>query len=238
MTSDPLQDVFHIYPKADKTFQDIIRAANLGKGIKSSEFQFKKERILILHHLLTNINGLDRDQIQTLAEAVLVRWDKQATMELLKVAAKGDRGSSSGSLFDSVMERHMSALGRQGSNFSKEEALWRGASIFASLVSDNDFLGQLKTAALDECLRDTAVEAEETAYACLTTLADSLVAEFGQQILSMQKAECDKQIQREISSGEDRELGSLRAEFVAQIEDLSRQHCRSYVLYSLDETVA
>jgi hypothetical protein len=225
--SDPLQDVFRIYPKAENKFRDIIRAANLEKGIKSSEFQFKKERILILHHLLTNINGLDRDQIQTLAEAVLIRRDMQTTMELLRVAAKGDKNDTSGGLFNAAKERFMSSLGMQSSKLSKEDLLWRGANNSASLVSDFDVLAQLRTATLDECLRDAAIEAEETAYACLTTLVESLVSGFGQQILSMQKAECDKQIQREISSLEDRELGSLRAEFVAQIEDLSRQHSRS-----------
>jgi hypothetical protein len=127
------------------------------------------------------------------------------------------------------------SIGRQSSKISKEEALWREAHNFVSLLSDYDFLQQLKTATLDECLRDPAMEAEGTAYACLTAQVNSLVAGFGQQILSMQKGECDKQIQREISSGEDRELGSLRADFVSQIEDLTRQRSRSYVLYSLEE---
>ena len=233
--SDPLQDLFRVYTKAEKTFRDIIRAANLEKGIRASEFTIKKERILILHHLLSNINGLDRDQIRTLADAVLIRRDMPTIMELLRVSAKGDKGGASGGLFSAAKERLMSPWGRQSSRVSKEDALWRGANNFASVVSDYDFLAQLKTATLDECLRDAAVEAEETAYACLTMLVDSLVSGFGQQISSMQKGECDKQIQREISSEEDRELVTLRTDFVGQIEELTRQHSRSYVLYSLEE---
>ena len=126
----------------------------------------------------------------------------------------------------------MSRLGGLSSKITKVEALRRGEHIFSSSVSDSDFLKQLKTATLDECLRHPAVEAEETAHACLTTQVDSLVAGFGQEILSMQKRKCDKQIQLEISCDENRELGCLRAGFVGQIEDLTRQRSRSYVLYS------
>ena len=234
--SGPLQDLFRIYPKAEKTFRDIIRAGNLENGIKASDFQFKKERILILHHLLTSVNGLDRDQIQTLADAVLIRRNKQTIMQVLKVVAKGDKSGASG-LFGlaTAAKEHLMSIGRQSSKISKEEALWREAHNLVSVVSDYDFLQQLKTATLDECLRDPAIEAEEAAYACLTTQVDSLVAGFGQQILSMQKGECDRQIQREISSEEERELGSLRARFVSQIEDVIRQRSRSYVLYILEE---
>jgi hypothetical protein len=230
--SGPLQDLFRVYPKAEKTFRNIIRAANLEKGITAPVFQFKKERILILHHLLTSTNGLDRRQIRTLADAVLIRGDMPTIMRLLKVVAKGDKNGASGIfvLASAAKERFMTSIGRQSPKISKEEALWREAYNFASLVSDYDFLKQLKTATLDECLRDPAVQAEEAAYACLRTQVDSLVDGFGQQILSMQKGECDRQIQREINSEEERELRSLHAGFVSQIEDLTRQRSRSYVL--------
>ena len=231
--SGPLQDLFRIYPKAEKIFRDIIRAANLENGIKGTEFQFKKERILILDHLLTNVNGLDRDQTQTLADAVLIRPDKHTVIRLLKGAAKGDK-SGAGGLFGlaTAATKYVTSIGRH--KISKEEALWRDAHNPVS-ISDNDFLQRLKTASLDECLRDPAVKTEEAAYSCLRTQVDSLVAGFGQQILSMQKGECDRQIQREITSEEERELGSLRAEFVSQIESLTRQRSKSYVLYTLEE---
>lgn len=54
-----------------------------------------------------------------------------------------------------------------------------------------------------------------------------------QQLLSIQEVEYNKQIQREIVSEEDKELGILRSEFVHQIKNQSRERSRSYVDYSL-----
>ena len=221
---DPLQNVFRIYPKAEHTFQDTVRAANLGKGIRAPEFQFKKERILILRYLLTNINGMDRDQIKSLADAVLIHRDPRAVLDTLKSVVKGDEGSSG--------SRRISPWVNVA-KLTREETLWRGARNFASSVPDSDFLTQLKTGVLDECLREATAEAEETAYVYLTTVVESLVSGIGQQILSMQKGECDKQIQREVGSAEERELGILRSDFVHQIEDLTRQRSRSYVHHIL-----
>jgi hypothetical protein len=79
----------------------------------------------------------------------------------------------------------------------------------------------------------TKESAEKTPCAELGKLVKSLVDGIGQRILSIQKAECDKQIQREITSEEDKELGILRSEFVHQVEDLSRKRSRSYVHHSL-----
>jgi hypothetical protein len=229
----PLQDLFRIYPQMEKIFRNIIRDAKLENGIQASEFQFKKERILILHHLLTNTNGLDRDQVRALVDAVLIRRDKHTIMQLLKVAARDDKSGASGfNPAAAARERIMISIGRHG--ISKEEALWREAHNFASLVPDYDFLKQLKTAPLDECLRDAAVDAERAAYAFLTTQVESLVAGFRQHVSSMQR-ECDKNIRREISSEEEQELRSRRADFVSKIEDLTRQRSKSYVLYSLEE---
>ena len=72
-------------------------------------------------------------------------------------------------------------------------------------------------------------EVKGTAYACLTTAVESVVSSMGQQILSTQKKESDKQIQREVDSAEEKELGILRSDFVRQIEDLTRQRSGSYV---------
>ena len=84
-------------------------------------------------------------------------------------------------------------------------------------------------------LQETVVaEVAETAYACLTTAVESLVSSTGQQILSTQKEECDKQIQREVSCAEVKELGILRSDFVHQIEDITRQRSRSYVHHILE----
>ena len=78
------------------------------------------------------------------------------------------------------------------------------------------------------------MKAEKTAYAHLKKLI-KLVDGISQQILSIQKVEHDtqlKQIQREITSEEDKELGTIRSEFVQQVEDMSRERSRSYVHHS------
>jgi len=198
----------------------------------------------MLHYLLMNTNGLNRDQTQSLADAVLIRRDRRAILDLLKSfvnAGKSGAGSgivnSAKELFSSGSRRIVEWSGR-GTKPTKEDALWRGANNLAASVSDSDFLMQLKTADLHECLRDATAEAEESAYTCLTTVVESLVSGIGQQILSTQKEECDKQIQREVGSAEERELGILRSDFVRQIEDSTRQRARSYVLHILEREVS
>jgi hypothetical protein len=62
---DPLHDLFRIFRNGTK-FRNIIRTANLEKGIKDPEFQLKKERILILIISLENTMVWIRDQIRNL----------------------------------------------------------------------------------------------------------------------------------------------------------------------------
>ena len=228
----PLHDLFRIYPKTEQTFRVIIRAANLDKGIKGPEFQFKKERILIFYYLLENTDGLNRAQIRTLADAVLKHRDKQAVLGLLKVARKKDKGSSifAYPYLNAARGLETSTFGiTRSSKPSKEEAMWRDANNFASSVPDWRFLQQLSSAPVDEYLHDATADTKETAYVCLRKLIKSLVDGIGQQIFSIQKAECDKQIEREINSEQDKELEILRSELVNQVEDLSRERSRSYV---------
>ena len=200
------------------------------------DFQFKKGRILVLYHLLENINGLDSSQVRTLADAVLIHRNNQAILGLLKVAEKDDKGSTSGGYFNAAKERVKNSLGiGKGSKSTREETMWREANNFATSVSDTRFLSELNTARVHECLRGAVAEVEETAFACLRNQVDSLVDGIGQQIFTTQKAECEKQIQREVTSGEEKELGVLRSGFVHQIEDLTRDRSRSYVHISLEE---
>lgn len=230
---DPLHDLFRIYPKTEQTFRGNIRAANLEKGIKGTEFQFKKERILIFYYLLENTDGLSRAQIRTLADAVLKHRDKQAVLGLLKVARKEDNDGASGS-YNKAARFVKSTLGiTRSSRPSREEVMWRDANNFASSVSDSRFLLQLSTAPVDEYLHDVTADTEETAYVFLRKLIVSLVDGIGQQIFSIQKAECDKQIERETNTEQDKELGILRSELVHQVEDLSRERSRSYVYTNL-----
>ncbi|KAH9988133.1 hypothetical protein BJV77DRAFT_1061467 [Russula vinacea] len=222
----------------ERNFEDTkvnIQEGVIIEGIKGTEFQIKKERILILYHLLENTDGLNSGQIPSLADAVLTRRDKQAVLGLLKVAMKEDKGSTSGGIIGTAKdvayatkERVKSTLGISKSpETSREEAIWREANNFASSVSDSRFLQQLSSAPVDEYLHDAVAETEEAAYVYLKKLIKSLVDGIGQQIFSIQKAECDKQIEREINSEQDKELEILRSELVNQVEDLSRERSRS-----------
>lgn len=238
---DPLHHLFSIVPKTGQKFRSIIRAANLEKGIKAPEFQLKKERILILNYLLETTNGLDEGEIRNLADAVLIRRDLPSVLRLLKVAGKEDTGSTRaiGSWASAAKDRLNSTLKisywtGKGSKPTREDAMWREANNFAASVTDSRFLLQLHAAPAKECLHDAAAEAEETAYAYLRNLIESLVDSIGKQIFSIQKEECDKQILRDVTTGEDKELGKLRSEFVHRIEDSTREHCRSYVHDSLE----
>lgn len=205
-----LQNLFSIYPKAESMFRSSIRAANLDKGIQSIEFQMKKERMLILGHILGNYQDLDETQTHALGEMVLVAGDRQKTIGLLIDFSNGSKRSSR----------------------SKAEAMWKSAHNYATSVSDLNFLSFIKTIPSDDFLHMAAVECEDTAYFCLIMLVNSLVSRICQRILSTQKEECDKQVRRKIKNAEERELKTSRIAFVKRIEDLCRERSRSYVTHS------
>ncbi|KAH9039451.1 hypothetical protein EDB83DRAFT_2411806, partial [Lactarius deliciosus] len=222
-----LQDLFSTYPKAAQTFRGSIRAANLDKGIKSTDFQIKKERLLTLYYLLESYEGLSADQTRALGDAVLVGWDKQKVLTLLKSFAR-----ESGNWF----AQGFAYKGGEGKSvLSKEEAMWRASNNYAMTISDSRFLSHLKTISSRDVFHDTAVECEETAYDCFTTQLDSLVSKISQQILSTQKDECDGQVQREMKSEEEKELKVSRAEFVQRIEYLCRERSRSRNSICIDD---
>ena len=202
-----------------------MRAANLDKGIKGTDFQSKKERTLILYYLLNNQKDLKEDQIRSLANAILVKKDKQKALGFLKSFTKEDKRWYSVSW----------SVGGGKPQVSKEEEMWRNALTAASKVSDSVFLSNLKTKiqsiTAGDLARDIVALCEEAAYECLATQLDSLALGISQQILSTQKEELNRQVQRELKSEEDKELKASRTEFVRKIEDLCRDRSRSYVAY-------
>lgn len=111
--------------------------------------------------------------------------------------------------------------------------MWECASRDALSVSDSQFLSELKAIPVDHYLHEAVVEVEDTAYTFLTKLADASVSRIGQLILSMQKMECDKRVQREADSEEAREVQILWSELVHQIKDVSTQRSTSYVSYGV-----
>ena len=195
-----------------------MRAANLDKGIEGPDFQSKKERTLILYNLLDNLKGLKEEQVRSLADAILVKGDKQKVLGLLKGLTKEDR------------RWHSVPWGSSRSLVSKEEAMWRNAIKYASTITDSVFLSHLKTKqqsiVLGGLANDIAAECVKTAYDCLTAQLDSFVSGTSQQILSIQKEESDRQVQRKLKSEEDEELKASRAEFVRRTEDC-RERSRS-----------
>ena len=214
-----LRDLFSIYPKAESTFRSLMRAANLDKGIKGPDFQSKKERTLILYNLLDNLKGLKEEQIRSLADAILVKRDKQKALGLLKGLTKDDR------------RWYSVPWGGNRSLVSKEEAMWRNALNYSSTITDSSFLSHLKTKRqsipVGDLAHHIAADCEKTAYECLTTQLDSLASGTSQQILSTQREELDRQVERELKSEADKELKTSRAEFVRRIEDLCRERSRS-----------
>ena len=196
-----------------------MRAANLDKGIKGPDFLSKKERTLILYNLLDNLKGLKEEQIRSLADAILAKREKQKALSLLKSFTKEDK------------RWYSVSWGASRAQLSKEEAMWRNALYYASTVTDSVFLSHLKSKRqsipVGDLAHDIAADCEKTAYECLTTQLDSLASGTSQQILSTQREELDRQVERELKSEADKELKASRAEFVRRIEDLCRERSRS-----------
>ena len=216
----PLDDVFSIYPEAKSAFMDAIHDANLDKGISGkgaavADFHFRKERLLILLHLLKTYKDLDARQTLSLRDGVLESKDNQKALELLKSFkfAKGEKTAAR-----LVIEKRMP---------SKEERLWRDANAYASSLSDSLFLPYLKTFPDANFLHDAAVKCEEAAYTCLRTQLYSLVSGISQKILSIQEGERNKQVKRKVKNEEEKELGVSRVEFIQKTEDLCRERSKS-----------
>jgi hypothetical protein len=194
-----LQQLFSIYPKAEATFRGYISAANFNKSIKATDFQSKKEQALILYSLIKSCKDLKENQTRSLTDAVLVSKDKQKVLGLLKSFAREKSG------WLSVPWDLRSTIKSQ---VSKEETLWINARNYAATVSDSRFLSQAKTLPVgdSQLSHNIAVECEEAAYDYLKTQLDSLTSGISQQILSIQKDQCDAQVQRKVKSEEEKEL--------------------------------
>lgn len=174
----------------------------------------------MLYNLLENYKELDAQQTRCLADAVIVEKDKQKSLDLLKSFAKEDKGGYS------VIWNGRKVM------LSKEEAMWKSACDYAASISDLHFLSFIRTISVDDFLHDAAVECEVAAYHCLGMQLNSLVPGISQQILSIQKEQCEMELQREIKNETEQELKASRVKFVRQVEDLCRKRSRSYVTFS------
>ncbi|KAN0136073.1 hypothetical protein V8E53_005933 [Lactarius tabidus] len=219
-----IQDLFSIYPKAASMFRGSIRAAKLYKGIKGTDFELKKERILVLHYFVDNYKSLNAKQIRSLGDAVLVSGDKQKTLDILKSFSKEERRSPF--YFSGILGGRPETTRFTLPKEAKEEKMWRNAHKYAWEIDHVRFLSYLKTIPATGFLYDAAVECEKTAYDCLTKQLDSLVSGISEHILSIHGEECAKQIQRD-KDEEEMELETSRAEFVQKIEYFCQEHSRS-----------
>ena len=205
-----LDDVFSNYPQAEEPFLDAISDANFDNGIKGPDFHFRKERLLILLHLLKNYPKLTAPQTFSLRDAVLNNKDNQKALKLLRNFAK-----------EKATWRLVFWKGKE-KVLPKEEAFWRDAIDYATSLSDSRFLSYVKTFPDANFLHDAAFECEEAAYTCLRAQLDSLVSRVSQKIFSIQEAEGIKKVTWEINNEKEQELKVSRGEFVRKVEGLCR----------------
>ena len=205
-----LDDLFTIYPQAKQPFLDAISDASFDNGIKGPDFQFRKQRLLILLHLLKNYPKLTTPQTFSLRDAVLDNKDNQKALKLLKNFAKGK------DTWRLAFWKGKEAV------IPKEEASWRDAIDYATCLSDSRFLSYVRTFPDANFLHDAAFACQEAAYTCLRAQLDSLVARVSQKMFSIQEKEGIKQVTWEINDDEEQELKVSRGEFVRRVEDLCR----------------
>ncbi len=203
----------------EQTFRDAIRDANIGSCLIDPEFQLKKKRVLFLRLLNSGSHGtagLSTDQIRRVEDAVLEQQDERSTLAVLETFAKDDKG-----IFARIKGFFRSSSG--------EEGLWQIASKRASSISDSQFFLELETVPVGGYRHDAVIDVETTAYACLAKQVDDLVSQIGQDIISTQKIECDRQVKREVDIKKTGEVHILWSNFVRQVKDVSTQHSTLYV---------
>ena len=203
----------------EQTLLGHIRGADLGSSLKASEFQFKKKRIMFLHLLnqdSQDAKGLSTELTRSVADAVLGQQDERSALAALETIGKDDK-----SIFSWLPSLFRTSRGKEG--------LWESASRRALLVSDSQFLSELKTVSADHYLHEATIDVEGTAYALLKKQVDSLVSGISRQILLTQKKECDKQVHREVDTEEAREVRTLWSKFVHKVKDVSALRSTSYV---------
>ena len=210
-----LDDVFAVYPTAETTFLDAMSDANFDSGVKGPDFHFRKERLMMLLHLLKSYPKLNSQQTLSLRDAVLNNKDNQKALKLLRSFANWK-----------ISWRAVFWKGKEAV-LPNEEAIWREASNYASSLTDSRFLSYVKTFPDANYLHNAAVKCEEAAYTCLRAQLDSLVTKISQKILLIQEEECNKQVTLEVKNDEEKELKVSRVKFIQKVEDLCRERPNS-----------
>ncbi|KAH9029436.1 hypothetical protein EDB85DRAFT_2251894, partial [Lactarius pseudohatsudake] len=182
------------------------RGADLEKCLKASEFQFKKKRMTFLQLLNSasqDAKGPSPDPIcRSVADAVLSQQDEKSISEILENFRKDDKG---------IVSR-IPGLFRS----SREEGLWESAKKRAKSIPDSQFVLELNTIPFDHYLHDAAIDVVETAYDFLKKQVDTTVPVISREVLSTQKQELEKQIERKVKIEEAGEVQILWSNFVRQ----------------------
>ena len=223
---DLLGVLFILYSTMEKALKNAIRDADIESSLAVPTFQFQKQRIELLRHLHSDsrrTTGVSTDLIRHMAEAILKQQDERGILTVLEDFEMDERG---------IKSRMKSFL-----RSSTEEELWLAAGKRASSLSDSEFLSGLRTIPVDHYLHEAAFDIEETAYAILARQVYNLMAGVVREtILSTQKSQCYKQIQRENEIKEDEELKVLWSKFVRQVKDVSTQSSALCVPYDFWNT--
>jgi hypothetical protein len=203
--------------------------------LKTPEFHFKKKRIVFLQLLnpdsqntnesqdamdLQETKSLSADLTRSVSDVVLGKQDEKSTLAYLETFRKDDKG-----IISRVLGFLRSSRG--------EEELWESARKRARLISDSEFLRELKTIPVDHYLHEAATDVEETAYDFLTKQVDISVSVICRQIILAQKKERDRQVQLDVDIEEAREVQILWSEFVRQVKDVSTLRSTSYVSHGI-----
>ena len=217
---DLLGGLFILYPTMEKALKNAIRDADMESSLAVPTFQFKKQRIellRILHSDSCRTTGVSTDLIRHVADAVLGEQDERGILTALETFEMDER---------SIKSRMKNFI----RSSTGEEELWLAAGKRASSLSDSDFLSGLRTTPVDNYLHEAAIDVEEEAYAILARRVYNLVTGVVRRtILSTQKKQCDKQVQRENEIKEDEELKILWSTFVRQVKEVSTQNSTLYV---------
>ena len=217
---DLLGGLFILYSTMEQALKNAIRDADIESSLAVPTFQFKKQRIELLRHLHSDsrrTTGVSTDLIRHVADAVLRQQDERGILMVLENFEMDER---------SIKSRMKSFL----RSSTEEEELWLASGKRASSLSDSEFLSGLRTIPVDHYLHEAAIDIEEAAYAILARQVYNLTAGVVREtILSTQKNECCKQIQRENEIKEDEELKVLWSNFVRQVKDVSTQSSTLYV---------
>ena len=212
-----------MFPRLQQSLWGNIHGSDLGKCLKSPDFQFKKKRLMFVQLLgedsqkaeespdakdSTDAKPPSSELTRPVADTVLQKQDEKSIKEYLETFKKEDRG---------IISRLL------GFFRPSSEELWQSARNRARTTSDSQFLLELKDIPTDHFLHAAAIDAEETAYELLKKQVSLSVSAISRQIRSVQNTEREKQVQEEVDIEEGQEVQEAWLSFVHEIKDASTE---------------